>query len=227
MNSIKPVGRSASVIKYDLLTAVGVFALSRGKHEQRLILRFVTLIVARYNWNRDHLSIGQDEIAKLWSVDTRTVKRDMAKLRGMGWLVLKQQGARGRVARYGLDLDAIRRATEPDWKRVGPDFEQRMTREGQGTSTNVVPMRPSAATEPPEVDGTEWSLAQTILYQEDPSVATAWFTALKRDGLSGGRLVLRAPSRFHADYVSTHFTTRLLSACRTVSSDIDDVVVLA
>jgi hypothetical protein len=94
----RPAGRHASVVKYDILTALGAFALSQPKSPQRLVLRFMTLVTARYNWSRNELAVGQREIAKLWTVDERTVKREMAKLRAMGWLVVKKQGVRGRVS---------------------------------------------------------------------------------------------------------------------------------
>jgi len=97
MLSPKPVGRDAAARKYDIITALGAYALAGGKHDHRLVLRFITLVTARYNWARNELAVGQREIAQLWSVDERTVKREMAKLRGCGWLVVKRQGARGRV----------------------------------------------------------------------------------------------------------------------------------
>ena len=79
----KLVGRSAAALKYDLLTVMGAYALSQDKGAQRLVLRLMTLVTARYNWKRDQLAVGQREIARLWQVDERTVKREMAKLRGM------------------------------------------------------------------------------------------------------------------------------------------------
>jgi len=113
MLSPKPVGRDAAARKYDIITALGAYALAGGKHDHRLVLRFITLVTARYNWARNELAVGQREIAQLWSVDERTVKREMAKLRGCGWLVVTRQGARGRVTAYGLDLDAILEKTRP------------------------------------------------------------------------------------------------------------------
>jgi len=107
MLSTKVVGRAAASRKYDILTALATYALARKKHEHRLVLRLISLVTARYNWQRDELAIGQREIARMWSVDERTVKREMAKLRGLGWLVVKRQGARGRVTEYGLDIAAI------------------------------------------------------------------------------------------------------------------------
>jgi hypothetical protein len=95
----KPTGSMASSMKYDLLTALGTFALSQTKGKQVLCLRFMTLLTARYNWMRDELNIGQREIARMWCVEERTVKREMAKLRNLGWLIVKRQGARGRVTK--------------------------------------------------------------------------------------------------------------------------------
>ena len=111
MQILRPVGRQASSRKYDLITALGVHACRGDKHFQRLVLRFITAIVARYNWQADELSIGQRELAALWSVDERTVKRELAKLRALGWLVQKRAAVRGRVAIHGLDIAAILSAT--------------------------------------------------------------------------------------------------------------------
>lgn len=223
MLSTKPVGRAASAIKYDVLTALGAYALSQSKHEQRLILRFMTLITARYNWARDTLAVGQREIGSLWSVDPRTVKREMAKLRALGWLVVKRQGARGRVAEYGIDLAAIRATTEPAWAHVGPDFDLRM-RGAEPAPENVVRLPVTGAVPPPSVsDGTEWALAQAVLYQEDAGLYAAWLRALTREDRQGGRLILRAPSRFHGSYVTTHLLRRILRAVQAVDGDVCDI----
>ena len=98
-------------LKYDVLTAVGAWGCGGDKHRQKLVLRLITLLTARYNWQDDTLVTGQREIASLWSVDPRTVKREMAKMRDLGWLILKRPAARGRVACYGLGLDVILRET--------------------------------------------------------------------------------------------------------------------
>src|SRR5690606_32247594 len=122
----KPVGRMASARKYDLLTAMGAFALARGKAEQRMTLRLITLVTARYNWARDELAVGQREIARLWSVDERTVKREMARLRACGWLRVRRQGARGRVTEYSLNIARILEDTQDNWAAIGPDFVHRL-----------------------------------------------------------------------------------------------------
>lgn len=93
MQVAKPVGRNAPAIKYDILSALTVHALSGDKHRQRSILRVIALITTRYNWRSNELSIGREEIARLWSVNERTVKREMAKLRTMGWITVKRPAA--------------------------------------------------------------------------------------------------------------------------------------
>lgn len=225
MLAVKPVGRNASARKYDILTALGAYALARGKHEQRLVLRFLTLITARYNWARDELAVGQREIAALWSVDERTVKREMAKLRGLGWLVVKRQGARGRVTQYGIALETVLSATRGQWEAVGPDFALRM--QGAPEPDRVVSLKTAGKVRAPDLsEGTEWALAQAILYQEDAASYGAWLAALTRQERAGGRLVLKAPSRFHAAYVSTHLIGRVQAACQSVDEQVSEIVLI-
>jgi DNA-binding transcriptional MocR family regulator len=226
MQIARPVGRGAAARKYDILTAMGAHALAQGKGPQRLILRLMTLITARYNWTRDELAVGQREIARLWDCDERTVKREMAKLRAMGWLEVRRQGARGRVGEYALGVERILADTKPRWEAVGPDFALRM---GDAPEPDVValPVR-GAAVPPPDISGgTEWALAQALLHAEDAGVYGAWLRHLQRRERAGGRLTLTAPSRFHAAYVETHLKGRVLSACQAVDEDVAEVVVVA
>ncbi|SFR15842.1 hypothetical protein [Poseidonocella sedimentorum] len=228
MIAVKPVGRGAASRKYDLITALGTLALAQGKSDQRRALRLITLITARYNWSRDELAVGQAEIARLWSCDPRTVKREMAQLRANGWLVLKRQGVRGRVAQYGLGIEAIFDASRPGWDRVGPDFAHRMrgdSDEAAAPDPKVVAF-PSGGTAPPDLsDGSEWSLAQALIYQDHPGAYAAWLRALTREGRAGGRLTLRAPSRFHARYVQTHLIGLMTRAIEAVSDEVREVVI--
>lgn len=222
MLSAKPIGRGASARKYDMLTALGTFALAQGKHDQRRALRLMTLITARYNWARDELAVGQREIARLWSVDERTVKREMALLRGKQWLVVKRQGARGRVTQYGLGIEQLLLDTQVAWACVGSDFEVRMGQGDEPSQIATLPVR--GAVSPPDVSsGTEWVLAQAILHAEDPGTYASWIAALTRVERAGGRVTLRAPSRFHAAYVQSHLERRLIAACQDVDADVSEV----
>lgn len=224
MQVAKTTGRNASVAKYDILTALGTYALAQSKHDQRLVLRLMTLITARYNWGRNQLAVGQREIARLWSVDERTVKREMAKLRSLGWLVVTRQGARGHVTEYRIDKERLLAATQDSWTNVGPDFDMRM--QGKPESERIVPMPSRGDVAPPDTsDGLEWSLAQALLHTEDPNTYGSWLRALTRIDRAGGRLTLKAPTRFHGVYVQTHFLGRILTACQAVDGDVFEVIV--
>jgi len=222
MQIVRPVGRQAASRKYDLITALGVHACRGDKHFQRLVLRFITMIVARYNWQTDELSIGQRDLATLWAVDERTVKREMAKLRALGWLVQKRAAVRGRVAIHGLDLAAILSATRADWPAVGPDFVERLAgpdASPQASAGNILAFPGTAPTALP-ADASLWARAQAVLQAEDPANHAQWFRQLSEVDFSGGCLDLAAPSRFHAAFVTTHHLMRLIAVLRRVDGSV-------
>jgi len=228
MLATKPVGRNAAALKYDILSALGVHALSQDKHRQRLILRLIVLITTRYNWQSDELSIGRTEIARLWSVDERTVKRELAKLKALGWVSVKRDGARGRVAVYAIDLRQVLLDTRGAWEGIGPDFLARVeTAQGIAPAPEdpkVVPFqRPGRAV---EGQGGVWGQVLALLDARDPALTATWFTRLEEIERAGGRAVLLAPSGFVADYVRTHLRARLLAAYSQVDPSVRVVEVL-
>lgn len=223
MQVVKPVGRGASARKYDILSALMTHALALGGIEERRVMRFMSLITARYNWQRDELSTGQREIARMWSVDERTVKREMARFRASGWLVQKRRGSRGRISLYGIDLEKVLEDTRACWPLIGEDFVSRMDVGAASETSNVVPLRSVA----PVVTGDAWSRTQALLHAEDPAIYAAWFHVLVEAERGEGRLVLSAPSGFHAAYVETHFLGRLRSAARAADPGIADVRVIS
>ncbi|MFC3057995.1 hypothetical protein [Paenirhodobacter populi] len=212
----KAVGRGGGTRKYDLLTVLAVHALARDKGFQRQALRLISLVTARYNWQNDLLSIGQEEIARLWSVDVRTVKREMAAFRERGWLVEKRPAARGRVAQYGLAIAKILEDTRADWIRVGPDLDVRLRTEEapEPAASTVIPF-PGAALPSGE---SLWGQVSRRLLAEDASIHRVWFAALEPVD-EAGELVLRAPSGFHAAYVQTHLIGRIAAALAVVAPE--------
>jgi len=222
----RPVGREAASKKYDILSALMAHALSGDKHRQRQVLRTMALITTRYNWERDELTMGQGEIARLWSVDERTVKREMARLRAQGWLVLKRQGARERVSVHGFDLDRMLEDTRPAWPRIGEDFVARLAPVGPlpTITSNVVPLRPAPS---PRADGSVWGVAQASLHAEDAATYGAWFHALNEVEVADGCVTLAAPTRFHASYVSSNLVDRVVRALRRIDPSICEVRVIA
>lgn len=220
-------GPGAQAIKYDILTALLAMAASGDGVEARLSLRLSLLITARFNWRSGTFAVGQRELARMWSVTERTAKREMAEMRGRGWIVVAVPAARGRVAEYRIELDEVLRATMPHWQAVGPDFAARMAgapeAEGQGAG-NVVPLRRDAAL--PEPDGTAWPAAAVKLQLQDPAVYAAWLSGLVPVDTDAGILTLSAPSRFVAEYVATHFKTRLLAVLLAEDAGLRDLRII-
>ena len=230
MQARRMAGPEAASRKYDLITALGCHALASDRTDQRLILRFITLLTARYNWRLGLLSIGQREIARLWSVEERTVKREMAKLRAAGWLVLDQPARRGRVAVYAIDLAAIEAATRAAWPRVGPDFEDRMRagtdRAASPVPANVVPF-PQIAPAEPAPGESEWSQACAQLRQSEPAVFANWFQGLHRQGRQDSTLILRAPTAFHANYVRGKYADALARVLRGIDPSLTGISIVS
>lgn len=212
----KAVGRGSATRKYDLLTVLGSYALSQDKGLQRQTLRLICLITARYNWQHDQLSVGQAEIARLWSVDPRTVKREMAAFRARGWLVERRAAARGRVTLYGLGIARILEDTRHIWERIGPDLVERLgapaPAEDAPAEAKVIPF-PQA---PLPREGSLWAEVARRLQAEDAAIFRAWFARLEEREGQGDEMVLEAPSAFLASYIRTHLMGRLqaaLAAC--------------
>lgn len=226
MQVAKPVGRSASVKKYDILSALAAFGLSQDKHVQRQVLRLMALITTRYNWQRDELTIGQTEIAKLWSCDTRTVKREMSKFRAAGWLVEKRSAARGRVAVHGLCFEKIMSDSRLVWENIGPDFVARAEVQPENeVPSNVVKFAPNRVQAPVE-DGSLWSEVCKLFYEDDPASFAAWLSRLDPVERENDMFVISAPTRFHANYVESHFGDRLLREMRRLDPAIRSVRII-
>lgn len=227
MQIVKPVGRQAAARKYDLLSAMSVHALSAERGMQTRILRLISLITARYNWQRDELCVGQREIARMWSVDERTVKREMARLRSMGWLVQKTRGARGRISTYGLDLLQILEDTRPAWPLIGEDFVARVGEEAPEPAEDpkVVPLRPVAAPAMAAGQGA-WARAAALLRVEQPALYSAWLSGLTEVEVRNGVLVLAAASPFQQSYIATHYQQALNAALRRVDPGLTRVEIL-
>ena len=222
----KITGPGASAIKYDVLTALLVTAARGDGVESRLALRLSLLITARFNWRTGTFAVGQREMARMWGVTERTAKREMAEMRARGWITVTVPAARGRVAQHRIAFDALLRETMPHWDAVGPDYAARMTGlpEPEAAPGNVVAFKPRS--EPLAGQGTPWGAAAERLRQQDPAVFHAWFAGLVPAGTEDGVLTLMAPSRFVADYVRTHYFTRLLAATVAAAPGLRDVEIL-
>lgn len=209
-------GPDAGVLKYDLLTALSVAGLNGSPTLQTSLMRLMALVTARYNWRTDEVSMGQRDIARMWSVNERTVKREMKRLTSADILICKRGGVRGRVGAYRLNYHQIARLSEPCWSLVGPDFEQRMRDRYRPAEAKVVqlhsPLRDMAPV-PPDCDGLgTWHGAMSSLAQDHPNLYKTWFSRLTIRGFHKGVLRVKAPSSFIQRYLETHLMPILLAA---------------
>lgn len=218
----KLVGPQAGVRKYDLLTALAVSGLAGSPTHCTSMTRLIALVTARYNWRLEEVSIGQAELAKLWSVDTRTVKRELKRLRDLGVIEVKRPGVRGRVAAYCLDHARIDELTSTVWPKIGDDYSNRMdqSRNAPAPQSSKIISFPT----PVKRDGVWGSVLQRLI-QRDHALHDAWFAPLVEVGFSEKTLHLAAPSQFHANYVEEHLMSTLKSALKTVDPTVLGVVI--
>ncbi|MDO6728373.1 DnaA N-terminal domain-containing protein [Cognatishimia sp. 1_MG-2023] len=215
-------GPGSASAKYDVLTALLVTASQAEGVEARLALRLSLLITARFNWRRGVFAVGQRELARMWGVTERTVKREMSELRRLGWISVDIPAARGRVAQYKIDFPTVLRATAPFWDAVGPDFAARVAgapEPAEQGDSNVVPLH-SGSNTPIVSDVPLWAVVSERLREQDAKLYNAWFARLEAVEVEAGVLRLLAPSRFAGEYIKTHYLSRLTAAVFAVSQDI-------
>lgn len=215
MEQTKHVGPRAGSLKYDLLTALSVAGLHGSPTEQTSFMRLMVLITARYNWRVEEVCIGHAEMARLWSVNERTVKREMKRLLETGVIICVRPGVRGRVGAYRLNYRRIYEISRPAWAAVGPDYEDRMMElSGERTIVRVdfpKPVLVPSASIPSSTSGT-WGAVQRRLKAEHPGLFESWFGKLVQENVSDHTLTLRAPNGFVSRYVETHFAAKLAQA---------------
>ncbi|WP_158969531.1 hypothetical protein [Chachezhania sediminis] len=204
MDAKRFTGPQAGAQKYDLLTALSVIGLRGTVTERMSMLRLIALVTARYNWARDEVTVGQRDMARLWGVDERTVKREVKRLVTAGILLQLRPGQRGRVAAYRLNQAEIARRSSETWSEVGPDFSARMEARTLEPEEKVVRVdfgtRPQA-----EVSGnTPWGRVQQRLQLSDPGLYRNWYAGLTFETVEDGTLRVRSPSAFVAQYIDTH-----------------------
>lgn len=217
MKLTRSTGPQASVQKYDVLTALAIAGLNGKPGFQTSMLRLVALITARYNWKLDELTVGQRDLARMWAVDERTVKREIKRLTEYKILIQLRPGVRGRVAAYRLNQGEIYRLSQPHWQEVGPDFVARMGGNrpaSEEVQDKVVRVDFRPGTQSLEPGHTEWQRASAHLAEADYDLHRCWFAALIFEDFLDGSLRLRAPSSFVAKYILTHHMTRLYDAAR-------------
>lgn len=223
MAQINLTGPNAGTQKYDLLTALSVAGLHGKPVFQMSMMRLIALVTARYNWRSNEVSIGQRDLARMWNVNERTVKREMKRLIETDILVCTRAGVRGRVGAYRLNFETVKQLSDPLWESVGPDFQKRMQSQPIGLSSKVVKVDFGAAKPQglpdtlPQKDAGEkgtWLAVQHRLNGEDHTLYSSWYKHLSFAAYQDGEVTLKAPSKFIATYIETHLLPPLTRALR-------------
>ena len=225
MEHLRLTGTHVGSIKYDLLTALTVMALHGPPTLQTTVLRLTALVTARYNWKQDSFCVGQRDMARMWNVNERTVKREIRRMIEGGLIQCIRQGVRGRVGAYRLDYERIYGLSRDSWPAVGSDFESRMGAFSKPPTGNVVHLDFDAqkpGNHPRELPerGT-WSSVLQRLSREDPANLRNWYAKLEFVSNKAGTVTLRASSRFVAQFVQAHLTRSLLSALEEEFGPVD------
>ncbi|WP_299410772.1 DnaA N-terminal domain-containing protein [uncultured Roseobacter sp.] len=227
MEPQKLTGPEAGPLKYDVLTALSVAGLNGSQTLQTSLMRLIALITARYNWRTNELSVGQRDMARMWSVNERTVKREMKRLTQSNLLICKRSGVRGRVGAYSLNFRQIAALSEPSWSLVGPDFDHRMRQRYGEEEVKVVQLktyvRPTEPDRAPNPTPSTWQNAMANLAREHPNLFEAWFTRLRFVRFEKGVLRLKAPSVFVQRYIETHHIRLLAGVVEAELGPIDQV----
>lgn len=223
MENRRGAGIGSGAIKYDILTAIAVCGLNGSTGDQLSMARLGSVITARYNWRMDELSMGQREMANLWGVGERTVKREVKRWLESGLLVCKRSGVRGRVAAYRLNLHRVCEMTRPVWTLIGADFVDRMATLAPD-GDRVIRLDSVRATFAPKPDVIGWEAVRYQLSDLFPAQFEAWIAPLAVQE-TGDTLVLEARSAFAAEYVKTHFGRDIADAVSAAWTEPRQIVI--
>jgi len=226
LDAKKITGPKAGVIKYDILTALSIWGMAGSQTNQISMLRLTTLLTARYNWRKDQLTVGQRDIAKIWSVNERTVKREMKRLTDLQFLMKTRAGVKGRVGAYCLNYAQIWAQTEPMWNNAGPDFVERMRALAPREKLKVVQVDFENRVQIPTERSGVWRDVARQLNQRDPNLYANWFSHLEFLSLEDGCIRLKAPSAFVGRYVETHLQKQLFETAQSVFPNVQRMVIV-
>lgn len=225
-------GIEAGSLKYDVLTAMAIAGLHGTSTQQTSMIRLIALVTARYNWRMDELTVGQRDMARMWAVNERTVKREIKRLTEANILICKRLGVRGRVGAYKLNLTEIGRISQNSWAAVGPDFDERMNRNLPQHDAKVVKVNFGTKTATPQDEeanvaksGT-WRAVLKNLKSTDAASYSNWYARLTMTSNSTGKIKLVAPNKFVANYIQTHLSSRLHQALEQEFGPLTEVQII-
>lgn len=222
--------KMSASLKYDILSALAVAALSQKDRTRIDYFRLIALITSRYDWLRGEVSIGHSQLAELWSIDVRSVKRQIAYYADAGLMKKSRAGVRGRVTVYEIDLLKLIATTRPTLAKIGPDLEERLEQfcgaAAQSDSAQesaekkaLGEINPDRVSEPSSEgallrpasssDGEDARILSAVRCALSPSAFERWFKDVTIRKVSSGAIEFLFPTKFTADYVERTFEKQL------------------
>ncbi|SFP43484.1 hypothetical protein [Tranquillimonas alkanivorans] len=225
MQSRRITGVGAGVVKYDILTALSLIGLTGSPGFRTSMLRLISMVTSRYNWINDEVSVGQRDLARMWGVDERTVKREIKRLTAANLIVCTRPGVRGRVAAYRLNRAEVLRLSRDRWGDVGTDFADRMDGHAEDETPRVVKVDFGRKAQSAAAGQGTWAATRQRLEREDPALFGAWFQHVDCETFTRDAVVLTCAKRFVASYIETHLSARLMSAVEAELGPVDRLTI--
>lgn len=191
-------GPNAAVAKYDVISALTCVALTGERSQQTIIMRLINLITCRYNWRKNELSIGSKEVGELTFTSQRTAKRTLKALTDLRFLIVRLQGRKGRVTKYGLGITAIFEAAALHAKPKCHQFSERITADSLGPSASVPPTDFKVEAQACR----KWNAICVDIADKSQSLYVSWFADMV-GSVKDGQLTVACKSNFIQNYART------------------------
>lgn len=164
--------------------------------KRRSALRLGLLLTHPQHWRGRDLAISQQDLAELWNVSLRSARRELSRLKTLGWIEDGRKSAPGYIAEYRLLPLRVRLACMPCQERG-------YTQTASASDTKSTILLPTEAG--------FWDWFRNRVQCLHPDLDPAWFAPLSVQTTDARGITLLAPNRFHA----AHLADRLLPELAT------------
>jgi hypothetical protein len=158
----------------------------------------------RADFKKPETTVTKNQLQEMLGYHRKTIQRALRFLKDEGSLlpVRNVEGGRGNAVTYRLQvIEAVAVA---------------------GVEDEVPEAAPQPGAEPDEV-----TVLRAWFETIDPNGYNVWIKPLQFEEISAGRLVMKAPSAFHADHINAKFSDRLRDIAGNLPENVQKVKVRA
>ncbi len=211
-------GPNSAVVKYDVISALTCVALTGARSQQTIIMRLINLITCRYNWRKNELSIGSKEVAELTFTSQRTAKRTLKALTDLRFLIVRLQGRKGRVTKYGLGITAIFEAAAPHTKPKYHQFCARIIADPLGASACVPPVDFKVEAQACQ----QWNAICAVIADKSQPLYVSWFADMV-GSVTEGQLTVVCKTNFIQNYARTKLLPNIYGSAEAAGVELTKV----